>query len=96
MCADGSTAIRDGRSISRRHPLAGATPSRASSQPPQKGFFATPTKRRLKRGVFRSVSDLQAAINRFLAEHNQQSQPFISTADPDKNIAAGLSFQMRH
>jgi transposase len=27
------------------------------------GFFATLTKRRLKRGVFRSVVDLQAAIN---------------------------------
>ena len=40
------------------------------------GFFATLTKRRLKRGVFRSVADLQAAINRFLDEHNQQSRPF--------------------
>jgi hypothetical protein len=46
------------------------------------------TKRRLKRGVFRSVADLQAAINRFLEEHNQQSQPFNWTADPDKIIAA--------
>ncbi|MGA8447852.1 MAG: IS630 family transposase, partial [Roseiarcus sp.] len=42
----------------------------------------------LKRGVFRSVADLQAAINRFLEEHNQQSQPFTWTADPDKIIAA--------
>ena len=33
-------------------------------------FFATLTKRRLKRGVFRSVVDLPAAINRYLAEHN--------------------------
>jgi transposase len=52
------------------------------------GFFATLTKRRLKRGVFRSVADLQAAINRFLEEHNQHSQPFTWTADPDKIIAA--------
>ena len=29
-------------------------------------FFATLTKRRLKRDVFRSVVDLQAAINRYL------------------------------
>ena len=43
-----------------------------------RGFFATLTKRRLKRGVFRSVVDLQAAINRFLEDHNQQSQPFTS------------------
>jgi len=32
--------------------------------------------------------DLQAAINRFLAEHNQQPKPFTWTADPDKIIAA--------
>nr|MBP7242212.1 IS630 family transposase [Amaricoccus sp.] len=29
-----------------------------------------------------------AAINRFLAEHNQQPKPFTWTADPDKIIAA--------
>jgi hypothetical protein len=33
--ADGSNAIRDGHSISRRHPLLGSTPSRASSRPSQ-------------------------------------------------------------
>jgi hypothetical protein len=52
------------------------------------GFFAILTKRRLKRGVFRSITDLQAAINRFLEEHNKQSKPFNWTADPDKIIAA--------
>ena len=30
------------------------------------GFFAVLTRRRLKHGVFRSVVDLQAAINRFM------------------------------
>src|SRR6266850_1465102 len=52
------------------------------------GFFATLTKRRLKRGVFRSIFDLQASINRFLKEHNMQPKPFVWTADPDKIIAA--------
>ncbi|TCT01969.1 homeodomain-containing protein, partial [Tepidamorphus gemmatus] len=51
-------------------------------------FFATLTKRRLKRGVFRSVVDLQAAINRYLGEANRDPKPFIWTADPDKIIAA--------
>lgn len=51
------------------------------------GFFAKLAKRRLKRGVFRSIVDLQAAINRFVAEHNQQPAPFVWTADPDKIIA---------
>ena len=50
------------------------TPTSASWLNAVEGFFATLTKRRLKRGVFRSVADLQAAINRFLEEHNQQSQ----------------------
>lgn len=35
------------------------------------GFLAILTKRRLKRGVFRGVVDLQAAFNRFVADHNQ-------------------------
>jgi transposase len=52
------------------------------------GFFAKLSKQRLKRGVFHSVVDLQAAINRYLAEHNQQPKPFVWTADPDKIIAA--------
>jgi transposase len=52
------------------------------------GFFAKLTKRRLKRGVFHSIMDLQAAINRFLVEHNTQPKPFIWTADPNRIIAA--------
>jgi len=52
------------------------------------GFFAKLTRRRLKRGVFRSLVDLQAAINRYLAEHNASPKPFVWTADPDKIIAA--------
>src|ERR1700723_133437 len=64
------------------------TPTSASWLNAVEGFFATLTKRRLKRGVFRSIADLQAAINRFLEEHNQKSQPFTWTADPDEIIAA--------
>jgi transposase len=52
------------------------------------GFFAKLSRRRLKRGVFRSVVDLQAAINRFVEENNQMPKPFTWTADPDKIIAA--------
>lgn len=49
---------------------------------------ASVLKRRLKRGVFHSVVDLQAAINRFAAEHNEKPKPFTWTADPNKIIAA--------
>jgi len=33
-------------------------------------FFSKMTRQRIRRGVFRSVVDLQAAINAYLAEHN--------------------------
>ena len=46
------------------------------------------SKRRLKRGVFRSIVDLQVAINRLLDETNDNPKPFTWTADPDKIIAA--------
>src|SRR6202167_3554214 len=64
------------------------TPTSASWLNAVKGFFASLTKRRLKRGVFRSIVDLQAAINRYLAEHNQTPKPFTWTKDPEKIIAA--------
>jgi hypothetical protein len=38
------------------------------------GFFAILTRCRLKRGVFKGVVNLQAAINRFVVDHNQQSK----------------------
>jgi transposase len=64
------------------------TPTSSSWLNAVEGFFAILTRRRLKNGVFRSVVDLQAAINRFINEHNQQPKPFIWRADPDKIIAA--------
>ncbi len=39
------------------------------------GFFAKLTRRRLRHGVFHSVVDLQAAINHFIKEHNQEPRP---------------------
>jgi len=64
------------------------TPTSCSWLNAVEGFFAKLARRRLKRGSFHSLVDLQAAINRFLAEHNQQPKPFTWTADPDKIIAA--------
>src|SRR5664280_2957419 len=64
------------------------TPTSASWLNAVEGFFAKLTKRRLKRGVFLSVVDLQAAINRFVVEHNAKPKPFSWTANPDKIIQA--------
>ena len=64
------------------------TPTSASWLNAVEGFFAKLTTRRLKRGVFRSLPELQAAINRFVAETNDNPKPFVWTADPDKVLAA--------
>jgi transposase len=73
-----------------RHPrfIFHFTPTSASWINAVEGFFAKLTRRRLKRGVFRSIVDLQAAINRFLKETNGNPKPFTWSADPDKIIAA--------
>jgi transposase len=64
------------------------TPTSCSWLNAVEGFFAKLSKKRLKRGVFHSVVDLQAAINRFVAEQNANPKPFLWTANPDKIIAA--------
>jgi hypothetical protein len=52
-------------------------------------FFSVLTRRRIRRGLFRSIVDLQAAINRYLDEHNQDPRPFSWTR-PAKDILAKL------
>src|SRR5690242_21375609 len=59
------------------------TPASASWLNAVEGFFAKLTKRRLRRGVFGSLVELQAAINRFLAETNADPRPFVWTAKPE-------------
>lgn len=74
----------------KRHPrfVFHFTPTSCSWLNAVEGYFAKLSNRRLKRGVFRSVVDLQAAINRFVEETNADPKPFVWTADPDKIIAA--------
>ena len=38
--------------------------------------------------MVRSVADLQAAINRSVAKHNDTPKPFVWRADPDAIITA--------
>jgi transposase len=64
------------------------TPTSASWLNAVEGYFAKLTKRRLQRGVFHSVVELQTAIKRFLAETNTDPRPFRWTKDPAKIIAA--------
>ena len=62
------------------------TPTSASWLNAVEGLFAKLTKRRLKRGVFGSLVELQSAIKRFLAETNADLRPFVWTANPDHII----------
>ena len=52
------------------------------------GLFAKLTRHRLKRGVFTSIVELQAAISRFIAETNDMPKPFVWTKSADDILAA--------
>src|SRR5262245_23291010 len=68
MASMADAVILAGRSTSRQPRPLGSMPSKA--------FFAKLTRQRLQRGVFRgSLADLKAAINRFLAEANNDPKP---------------------
>ena len=50
-------------------------------------FFSALTRRRLKRGSFHSVVDLQAAIHRYIAEHNMTPSPSPGPRPPAQILA---------
>ena len=55
------------------------TPTSASWLNAVEGFFSAITRRRIRRGAFASVADLQDAIARYIAAHNKASKPFVWT-----------------
>ena len=65
------------------------TPTSGSWLNAVENFFSVITRRRIRRGVFKSVVDLQAAINRYLDEHNANPKPFVWTKPP-KDILANV------
>ncbi len=60
------------------------TPISASWLNAVESFFSALTRKRLKRGAFRSIVDLQAAINRYIEEHNNDPKPFVWTQSADR------------
>jgi hypothetical protein len=56
------------------------TPTSASWLNMIERFFRDLTANRVRRGVFRSVAELQAAIDAYIQQHNEQPKPFIWTA----------------
>ncbi len=62
------------------------TPSTASWLNLVERFFAEITRRRIRRGMFHSVADLQRAINDYLEHHNTDPKPFVWTASASSII----------
>lgn len=50
-------------------------------------WFRELTDKRLRRGTFRNVDQLIAAIEGFITQHNQASDPFVWTAQADEILA---------
>ena len=63
------------------------TPTSASWLNAVENFFSKITRQRIRRGVFRSIVDLQAAIHAYLAEHNANPKPFVWTKPADAILA---------
>lgn len=59
------------------------TPTSASWLNQVERFFGAITAKRIRRGTFRSVRQLETAIRDYLAEHNAAPRPFAWTADAD-------------
>ncbi len=64
------------------------TPTSASWINAVENFFSIITRRRLKRGVFKSVSELEDAIKRYIKQHNKSSKPFVWTKSAETILAA--------
>jgi transposase len=59
------------------------TPTSASWLNQVERFFGLLTERRIRRGTFGSVRELESAFRDYLSHHNQNSKPFAWTADAD-------------
>jgi hypothetical protein len=55
-------------------------------------FFSALTRKRLKRGVFRSIADLHAAINRFIAGANDKPSPSSGPSPPRSSWPSSTVF----
>jgi len=63
------------------------TPTSASWLNAVEGFFSTLTRRQIRRGVFKSVADLEEAIRHYIQEHNRSPKPFVWTKSADTILA---------
>lgn len=59
------------------------TPTSSSWLNQVERFFGEITEKRIRRGAFRSVAELERAIQEYLDDHNENPRPFAWTADAD-------------
>lgn len=58
-------------------------------------WFAELTNKRIRRGVFRSVKDLEAAIREYIDIHNEDPTPFVWTRSADEILASIARYAQR-
>jgi transposase len=58
-------------------------------------WFAEITNKRIRRGVFRSVKELESAIRQYIAVHNKDPKPFVWTRTADQILATIARFAQR-
>jgi transposase len=55
-------------------------------------WFAEITNKRIRRGIFRSVKELEAAIREYIDVHNEDPKPFVWTKSADEILASMARF----
>jgi len=58
-------------------------------------WFAEITNKRIRRGVFRSVKELETAIREYLDVHNESPKPFVWTKTADEILASMARYAQR-
>jgi transposase len=58
-------------------------------------WFAEITNKRIRRGIFRSVKELEAAIREYIDVHNEAPKPFVWTRTADEILASIARFAQR-
>ena len=58
-------------------------------------WFAELTNKRIRRGVFRSVKELEVAIREYIEVHNEDPKPFTWTRTEDQILATIARFGQR-
>ncbi len=58
-------------------------------------WFAEITNKRIRRGIFRSVKELESAIRQYIDVHNEAPKPFVWTRTADEILASIARFAQR-